>query len=198
MKKELTDKDIVWLLTEVNNRLIEENETASILISGGASMALFFSRDRATQDIDAVLLNGNKEKFRNLISDIGEDVGLDQDWLNDGVKGFINFNWPKQKSPFTFSNLTVYSVPPKQLLAMKLYSSRFQTEDQSDAIKLMKHLNIKSEAEAIKILEETFPETLLTPKMKYFTKEAFEEYSRCYKKKEREIEIEEEEEEWEV
>ena len=142
-KKELTDKDILNLLSEVNDKLHERGKSASILLSGGASMSLLFSRDRVTQDVDAVLLSSDRSEFRNVVSEVGTENGLKEDWLNDAVKGYIDFNWQREFIPIGLSNLTVYSVPADKLLAMKLSSGRSYSKDREDAIELMKHLDIR-------------------------------------------------------
>lgn len=179
-KKELTDKDILNLLSEVNDKLHEHGKSASILLSGGASMSLLFSRDRVTQDVDAVLLSSDRSEFRNIVSEVGTENGLKEDWLNDAVKGYIDFNWQREFIPIGLSNLTVYSVPADKLLAMKLSSGRSYSKDREDAIELMKHLDIRSPKEALKILEDAVPEQLLTAKTRYFTQETFNEYSERY------------------
>ena len=179
-KKELTDKDILNLLSEVNDKLHERGKSASILLSGGASMSLLFSRDRVTQDVDAVLLSSDRSEFRNIVSEVGTENGLKEDWLNDAVKGYIDFNWQREFIPIGLSNLTVYSVPADKLLAMKLSSGRSYSKDREDAIELMKHLDIRSSKEALEILEDAVPEQLLTAKTRYFTQETFNEYSEKY------------------
>lgn len=120
-KKELTDKDILNLLSEVNDKLHERGKSASILLSGGASMSLLFSRDRVTQDVDAVLLSSDRSEFRNVVSEVGTENGLKEDWLNDAVKGYIDFNWQREFIPIGLSNLTVYSVPEQLLTAKTRY-----------------------------------------------------------------------------
>ena len=179
-KKELTDKDILNLLSEVNDKFHEQGKSASILLSGGASMSLLFSRDRVTQDVDAVLLSSDRSEFRNVVSEVGTENGLKEDWLNDAVKGYIDFNWKREFIPVGLSNLTVYSVPADKLLAMKLSSGRSYSKDREDAIELMKHLDIRSPKEALEILEDAVPEQFLTAKTRYFTLETFNEYSEKY------------------
>lgn len=112
---------------------------------------------------------------------------IKEDWLNDAVKGYIDFNWQKQFVPTGFSNLTVYHVPADKLLAMKLTAGRKDTQDKEDAINIMKYLDIKSIDEAIEILEDSVSNNLLTAKTRYFTMEVFDEY-RNYKSKTMEVE----------
>lgn len=175
--KELTDRDITELLSQLNDKLMQNDKSASILLSGGATMALMFNRNRLTQDIDAVLLNGDKSGFRKIVAEVGLENELKEDWLNDAVKGYIDFNWQKQFVPTGFSNLTVYHIPADKLLAMKLTAGRTYSKDKEDAINLMKYLDIKSIDEAIEILEDSVPNNLLTAKTRYFTMEVFDEYT---------------------
>ena len=177
-RKEFTEKDILKLLSQVNAKLEERGQSASILLSGGASMSLMFNRDRLTQDVDAVLLSSNREEFRHLIAEVGAENGLEEDWLNDAVKGFIDFSWQKEFVPTGLSNLTVYSVPADKLLAMKLNAGRTFSKDKEDAIELMNHLKLQSVDEAIDILENSLPGNVLTARTKFFTMETFDEYKR--------------------
>lgn len=185
--KELTDRDIAELLSQLNDKLMQNEKSASIFLSGGATMALMFNRNRLTQDIDAVLLRGDKSGFRQIVAEIGLENELKEDWLNDAVKGYIDFNWQRQFIPTGFSNLSVYHVPADKLLAMKLTAGRKDTQDKEDAINLMKYLDIKSIDEAIEILEDSVPNNLLTAKTRYFTMEVFDEYAN-YKSKTMEVE----------
>ena len=185
--KELTDRDIAELLSQLNDKLRQNEKFASILLSGGATMALMFNRNRLTQDIDAVLISGDKSGFRKIVAEVGLENELKEDWLNDAVKGYIDFNWQKQIVPTGFSNLTVYHVPADKLLAMKLTAGRTYSKDKEDAINLMKYLDIKSIDEAIEILEDSVPNNLLTAKTRYFTMEVFDEYTN-YKSKTMEVE----------
>ena len=185
--KELTDRDITELLSQLNDKLRQNDKTASILLSGGATMALMFNRNRLTQDIDAVLLNGDKSGFRKIVAEVGLENELKEDWLNEAVKGYIDFNWKKQFVPTGFSNLTVYHVPADKLLAMKLTAGRAYSKDKEDAINLMKYLDINSIDEVTEILENSIPNNLLTAKTRYFTMEVFDEYTN-YKSKTMEAE----------
>lgn len=182
--KKFTDREIIDLLAQVNDKLKEQNKTASILISGGAAMALLFNRERVTQDVDAVFLGNNSREFRSIVSQVGDENGLRDDWLNDAVKGFIDLDWKRELIPAGFSNLIVYSVPADKLLAMKLSAGRSDTRDREDAIDLMKYLDIKSADEALNVLEEALPESTLTARMKYYTIDTFEEYKTVSKRME--------------
>ena len=49
---------------------------------------LVYNARNSTHDIDAIFKPSSE--FREIIAEIAEENDLDSDWLNDGVKGFLN------------------------------------------------------------------------------------------------------------
>ena len=86
----LTSADIDRLLEKINARLSERGEHGTILLAGGAVMATVFQSRNATLDIDAIFAPASA--IRDIAKEISEDEGLETDWINDGVKGFIDTN----------------------------------------------------------------------------------------------------------
>lgn len=126
MNKKLTRDDIEKHLEEINEYLKAENKYGDILIAGGAALTMVFGARNATYDIDCIFRP--VEDLRKITQIIGDDNDLDEGWLNDGVKGFIN---EKMTSSVVkrYSNLVVSSLDAKSLLAMKLASAREGTMD---------------------------------------------------------------------
>ena len=54
---------IVEKLEELGRRLDHAGERAELYIVGGAAMALVFTRDRVTRDIDAVFIYGERSSY---------------------------------------------------------------------------------------------------------------------------------------
>lgn len=50
---------------------------AQVFVVGGAAVALAYDERRATVDVDAVF------------APVAEQLGLEEDWLNDGAKSFM-------------------------------------------------------------------------------------------------------------
>lgn len=171
--KELKKKDILKYFEEINRRLESEGRHGEILIAGGSALTLVYNARQSTYDIDAIF--EPKEDMRKIIQDIANSYDLSDDWLNDGVKGFITENM--NSSVFlNYSNLTVSSLDAECLLAMKLTSARTLSKDMDDSIFLMKTLNVQSEDELFSIIEKYTYKNQQTIQAKYFTIEAFEKY----------------------
>ena len=176
---DLTKENILKYFEEINEQLSEQNKFGEIVIAGGAALALVYNARNATQDIDAIF--SPKEAFRQIIKRIGNKYNLEDDWLNDGVKGF--FTDKMTASVYKeYSNLTVRSIDAECLLAMKLTSARTDTNDAGDSIVLMKHLCIKELDELYDIMEKYALRNQLTAQAKFFAMEIFERY---YKEREK-------------
>lgn len=170
----LTKKDILRYFKQINNDLAKRNQKGEIIIAGGAALTLAFNARTSTYDIDAIF--EPKGDMQQIIKDIATANNLDDDWLNDGVKGFMN-----DKMGVTvcqnYSHLVVKNLDAESLLAMKLTSARpAPSSDLNDSIFLMKELNIKAENELFEIIEKYTHPSRHTMEAKYFTKTAFAKY----------------------
>lgn len=172
--KELSRQDILKYFEQINTRLAKENKYGEVLIAGGAALTLVFNARQSTYDIDAIFRP--KEDMRAIIKSIAQEYDINEDWLNDGVKGFITDNM-KGSTYLEYSNLTVSSLDAECLLAMKLTSARSLSKDMEDSIFLMSILKIKSEQELFTLIEKYTHPNQQTMQAKYFTMEAFERYS---------------------
>ena len=158
----------------INEELKLMNMYGEILITDGASMYLVFSARSATKDIDAVY------EPKTIINDIAAKIALQkkmpESWLNDSVKGFMNAKaYEKKMSLKNYSNLKLYSVLPEYLLAMKLMSSRMESEtDIKDIIFLMNYLKINTTEKANKVIESAFKVEHILPKTRYVIEECLE------------------------
>ncbi len=170
----LNKEDIIEYLEELNRRLAQHDIHGELLLAGGAALSLVYNARNATQDIDAVFKPSNE--IRKVILDIAEEYDLENDWLNDGVKGFIDTDKMGVQLFKEYSNLKVNVIDTQGLLAMKLTSARDNEKDLSDSIVLMKSLNIKTVEEAYEIVEKLTPKAQQTPQSFFFTQLAFEQY----------------------
>ena len=87
-------------------------------------MVLLYDARETTKDVDAVLLgSAEAQALRATALKIAGRLGLPEDWLNDGAKGYVHgltsgtvlLNRPR---------LVVSTPAPQQLLAMKLCAWR--------------------------------------------------------------------------
>lgn len=175
----MTPADVYQMLEKLNLELKQEGVSAHMVMAGGAVMTTSYGSRLTTQDIDAVF--EPTEEIRRATHRIADEIGVEQDWLNDGVKGFINPATMGTEPLFSFSNLIVEQLDAESMLCLKLTSARFDEEkDMVDAIVLMKHLGLSSVDEAFSIVENKAYPNQMTPKSQYFILEAFEAYKEEY------------------
>ena len=170
----LSKKDILEYFEELNRRLWQRNIHGELLLAGGAALSLVYNARESTQDIDAVFKPS--KAIRNVILEMAEEDDLEEDWLNDGVKGFIDTEKIKIEVYLEYSNLKINVINAEGLLAMKLTSARDNEKDLNDSIVLIKKLDIKTIEEVYEIIERLLPKTRQTPQSFYFTQYAFENY----------------------
>ena len=160
-------------LEAINKSLAENNKHGEIVIAGGAALTLVFEARDSTYDIDAIFIP--KEDMREIIKDIADIYMLSEDWLNDGVKGFMTDKMTFSEV-LTHSNLMVFAMYSESLLAMKLTAARSATKDMQDSIFLMNHLKIETEKQLFDIIKKYTHPKQQSIASKYFTLEAFVKY----------------------
>ena len=75
------------MITALGQRCADHGIEVEMFLVGGAAMALSYSRERTTRDLDAVFEPTTLvyEQARQL----ADERGLPPDWLNDAVKGLL-------------------------------------------------------------------------------------------------------------
>jgi hypothetical protein len=95
---------------------------------------------------------------REAATRIAADLGLDDDWLNDAVKGYLS-----TKADFDdyleLTNLRVLTATPEYLLAMKCLAMRLGEEfqDEQDVRFLLRYLNITRYDAAVEVVARYYP-----------------------------------------
>jgi len=102
---------------------------------------------------------------------------LDDDWLNDAVKGFIVPH--AQKIYLNLSHLKVYIPEADYLLAMKSLAARVDTQDATDIQVLIRHLELQKPEDVFEILEKYYPNQRIRPATRYFIEEIFDEFTKA-------------------
>jgi len=171
--QKLSKSEILLCFEEINKRLAANNQHGEIVLTGGAALTLVFNARDSTRDIDAVFRP--VADMREIISSMAAEYNLPMGWLNDMVKPFVTDKLTIVPH-LEYSNLIIYSVDAESLLAMKLTSARFGSNDMNDSIFLMDHLGIRTEQEMFDILDKYIDPYLRKPIVKFFAKEAFEKY----------------------
>lgn len=93
-------------------------------IVGGAALVLLYGARDTTKDVDAFVLDPSASaELRAAAAAVASQLGLPDDWLNDGAKGYVQGLAPGEVL-FEARALLVRTVGPQQLLAMKLSAWR--------------------------------------------------------------------------
>lgn len=128
-------------------------------------MCLAYGARASTKDLDAFFEPASV--IRKYSKIIAEEKGLNENWLNDAVKGFLSPLGEYDKY-YETKNLKVYLAKPEYLLAMKCLAMRIGAEfsDEADIRFLLRYLNIEKYQEAIIVITkyyklESFPQKTL-------------------------------------
>ncbi|HQZ83374.1 MAG TPA: DUF6036 family nucleotidyltransferase [Pyrinomonadaceae bacterium] len=167
----MTANEIEQYLSELNDELALKDIKGELSLFGGSVMVLAFKARIATKDIDAIFFPSSE--IRAAAARIADRHGLNRDWLNDGVKGYVVEH--SETVLFHLSNLTVFIPEADYLLAMKALAARADTEDESDVITLIEALEVTSADEVFLIIERYYPKRQIPPRTQYFIEGLFEQ-----------------------
>lgn len=158
--------EMINRLHELNNRLALKDTCATLYVYGGFVMCFAYELRETTMDIDCIHNNYEVEK---IAKDMEKELGLEKGWLNTAVKDIVQGDMYNQQfiNHFKLSNLDIVIPSPEQMLAMKLYSARYGTEDFNDAVKLALMQNITSRIQLYDILKAYFKEKSIRERNKY-------------------------------
>ncbi len=175
----LDKKKIIELLQKLSDDLCRINCLGELCLVGGAVMIVAFNARNSTFDIDGIF--APTSEIRLAAKQVAEEEGLEIDWLNDAVKGFLSDNIEKTIEGMPqFSNLKVYRATDQSLFAMKVMSARLsliQGEKSNDLVDLeflVRHLNVRTVEFGLEIVRRFFSDSGMTPNMRYFLSEAIE------------------------
>jgi len=152
----LTPTDIRRLFDLLNEDLRETGTRGELFLVGGAVMCLAYAARPSTMVVDAVFRP--TAKLREAAARVALRLGLNPNWLNDGVKGFVS-----AKGDFAafleLDHLRIMVALPEYLLAMKCLAMRIGAEfhDEDDVRYLLRHLGLHSYDQAIEIIARYYP-----------------------------------------
>ncbi len=180
VNSQLTKEQINAALAALNARLAQCGLTGELCIFGGAAMVLAFNARQSTRDVDAVFVP--KTEVTQFAGEISADLNLPEDWLNDGVKGFLSANGDHTPDQMPqFSHLRVMRPTAEYLLALKLMSARSaafdMAKDREDALVLCRRLGLRTTQEAFAIIEKFFPSSMIQPRSVFFVEEIIAEHT---------------------
>ncbi|MBO4667824.1 MAG: hypothetical protein J5666_06865 [Bacilli bacterium] len=137
--------DIVFQTFSNTIKQINNNKKVSLYIVGGGAIVASFEYRLSTMDIDAMF--ATDDEIIKAIKMTAQELQLPNDWLNQDFINTPSFS-PKLSEVSTLlksynDNLTIYTLPSKYLIAMKLKSSRPTGGDIDDIINMIYELRYK-------------------------------------------------------
>jgi hypothetical protein len=106
------------------------------------------------------------ESVRRAAASVADREGLDPDWLNDAVKGFLPGPDPNAVRYFEAPGLLVDVASAEYLLAMKLFSSRVET-DAEDIALLYREVGYHTVDEGLALVERSYPGRPIAAKVQF-------------------------------
>jgi hypothetical protein len=152
----LTERDIRRLFGLLNEELRRTGTEGELFLVGGAVMCLAYAARPSTQDVDALFRPARE--VREAAARIAVRAGIQPDWLNDGVKGFLSERG-EFRAFLELDHLRVMVAQPEYLLAMKCLALRIGAEshDEDDVRYLLRHLDIGTYEDAIGVITRFYP-----------------------------------------
>lgn len=166
----LTRAEIERLLDLLNEELRAAPIRGEVYLAGGAVMCLAYGARESTRDVDAWFRPARE--VREAAARVGARAGVDERWLNDGVKAYLS---PAGTfSPYReLSHLKVYCADAAYVLAMKCLAMRIGEEfrDEDDVRYLLRTLDLRSYDDAIEQITRYYPIDDFPPKARYVLEE---------------------------
>jgi hypothetical protein len=152
----LTQADLRRLFDLLNEELRQSGIEAELFLVGGAVMCLVYAARPSTQDVDALFRPPGA--VREAAARVAIRAGINPEWLNDGVKGFLSAQ-ADFASFLELDHLRIMVAQPEYLLAMKCLAMRIGAEfhDENDVRYLLRHLDIRSYENAVAAITKYYP-----------------------------------------
>jgi hypothetical protein len=169
--------EIEALLRQLSDRLVDRGLVGEVALYGGAAMVLGHRSRLSTKDVDAVFVP--KQEVYQAVAEVAIAAGVEKDWLNDAVKGFLsekNEILPLRDYP----GLKVFVAAPGYLLAMKCMSMRLGRDDTdlADVRFLMDRLELREPAQVLDLVSCYYPEDRIQPKTRFAIEEICQQLSK--------------------
>jgi hypothetical protein len=120
----LSREDIERALGSLAAELSGTAQPVELLLVGGAALVLVYGARQTTRDVDAFPSDpAAAAALRAAAGRVADSLGLPEDWLNDGAKGYVH-GMTRGETVLSTPALVVRTLAPQQLLAMKLSAWR--------------------------------------------------------------------------
>ena len=170
-KRVWTREELVQLLEELGVELDSRGIRGELFVVGGAAMSLAFDSRRLTTDVDAVF------EPKTVIADAARVVAsrhpeLDDDWVNDAMKGFLPGTDSTQQVILDVPGVRVSVPSPEYLLATKIRASRID-RDEDDITFLANMIGLRTSDAVLDVVDRFYPRAQLPPKIQFFVQQLF-------------------------
>jgi hypothetical protein len=153
-------------LTRLGQLLRERRVTGEIAVFGGAAIVLGFDFRNATQDVDAMIIQGHGQEVKAQ-EEVGSELGLPPNWLNEQRSSYLSkqsdfemFRTYPSEGQF---GLRVLTATPQYLLAMKLLSFRAYGHDLEDILQLARRLKCTTADCFLELVKHYYPDEQMLP-----------------------------------
>jgi hypothetical protein len=173
----LDRETILSALGRLSELLRERNAEGEICLLGGTVMVLAFDARPSTKDVDAIFRP--TALVRDLAKVVAAEQALPDDWLNDGAKGFVSEHHEVTTGDLPqFPGLRLVAPTPEYMLALKCMAARIAAapggaDDASDIAFLVRHLGLRSPADALDIVSRYYPAERIPPRTQYLLEDIF-------------------------
>jgi hypothetical protein len=177
----LSKERILAALVKLNELLQQSGTTGELCLFGGTVMVLAFNARLSTRDVDAIFQPTTL--MRDLSAKVAAEIGLPENWLNDGVKGFQSANPALTSETLPqFSHLRLLRPTAEYLLAMKCLAARTEdaetSGDKRDIVFLALHLKLSTVEQLLANVSRFFPPERILPKTQFMIHEIVAELAR--------------------
>ncbi len=175
---------LVEAFGDLGRRAWALGKTVEIAIYGGSALMLSYDWRLATKDVDGVY-EADRTTVRALSTAVAADRGWPENWLNDGVKGFLSAldaesgvknlygEFPSSDTP----GLRVFLPRPEYLFAMKCRAMRVggvdENSDLDDIRRLAGEIGLAGADEALSLVASFYPRAQLEPRVQFGIEEIF-------------------------
>ena len=178
--KKLHKEELLKGLRRIDELAREEGVLVEMTLYGGAALAIAYDLRDTTRDVD-VAIHTQTGKARELIQRVADENEWDENWINDGVKGFLSANEEVARME-AFDNgeagLSIFVASPRYLFAMKCLAMRVgeagHDGDREDIENLAELAGVRTTPEALELISSFYPDNQVSAKAQFGVEEIME------------------------